>query len=717
MNEFDKNESIYQPTPWFIKNKVSDNNISDDFKQDSDSVTLSKIPTTEYVIREIITTEESFINMLTFLQDKFLFPLSKILSYELSNIISINIDEILVLHKQLYEKLKEAIDGGQGRSIRICLVFDSFKIKFIQIYTYFFQNLNNSLKCIDSISNSKNPFWDKWEKIRSESKHSNKLIKLNELILCPFQRFTKYPILFERLIQKNETKDNLEKNEIFKSTIKNLREILFFLNQCEKDQIEIQKIEYEIINTLNGGICGLDLKAYGRFLKFIEVIYGKGTLIHFRDENKKYLLLFETYLIICNKSDNKYIYIDSFPIDENLIVIDSQQTNKNEYEILFIYLRLRKYQFYYKTDQLEQMKCWSEEIKKLADLSKDKNKSHKFLLTNFSSNLTICSSCNKYLEGIFFQGFKCTYCFKVYHRECLKNTIECELKLKPESVIFRKKETLKNLPGNISSKTDNKSAIAQSTNSSSSRDEKMISNSSIVDESLPEMAKTVITCVNEIENFSDTLVYKAIDKHENLIYNQSCLNFDLNDYIFVTEIVNDQTSRGFKLRFKSYAKEYLNIFKEEGVFLKTHITNFDKSSDLNFYSWYLECERKTAEQILKQIKIENSSIRHIFMVRYNQIKYTITMKFNTGIIKHINIDKELINGINCYTMVIDNQKRYFTSISNLINFFRMNSLKDCTNDLIDTLDSPYREALPLPIYTVKAKVNFEGVYSFILKRT
>ncbi len=105
------------------------------------------------------------------------------------------------------------------------------------------------------------------------------------------------------------------------------------------------------------------------------------------------------------------------------------------------------------------------------------------------------------------------------------------------------------------------------------------------------------------------------------------------------------------------------------------------------------------------------------MVRYNQIKYTITMKFNTGIIKHINIDKELINGINCYTMVIDNQKRYFTSISNLINFFRMNSLKDCTNDLIDTLDSPYREALPLPIYTVKAKVNFEGVYSFILKRT
>ena len=216
MNEFDKNESIYQPTPWFIKNKVSDNNISDDFKQDSDSVTLSKIPTTEYVIREIITTEESFINMLTFLQDKFLFPLSKILSYELSNIISINIDEILVLHKQLYEKLKEAIDGGQGRSIRICLVFDSFKIKFIQIYTYFFQNLNNSLKCIDSISNSKNPFWDKWEKIRSESKHSNKLIKLNELILCPFQRFTKYPILFERLIQKNETKDNLEKNEIFK---------------------------------------------------------------------------------------------------------------------------------------------------------------------------------------------------------------------------------------------------------------------------------------------------------------------------------------------------------------------------------------------------------------------------------------------------------------------------------------------------------------------
>jgi len=395
---------------------------------------------------------------------------------------------------------------------------------------------------------------------------------------------------------------------------------------------------------------------------------------------------------------------------------------------------------------------WSDEINKIVNINKDKNKSHKFLLTNFNSNLTVCSSCNKYLEGIFFQGFKCTYCSKAYHRECLKYSVECELKSnqklehnrisnsressqklepdrksnlrepsqKPDDVIFRANNKI---PYKTNTRLPINSITSDSHPTKINNKIKDDQQSLLIEElktKLPnspidvEAPKTVIKNVTEVNTLSGTYkeVYKAIEKHE-FTTSQEFLNFEKGDFIFVTGNINDhETSKGFKLRFKSHSKESLNLFKEEGIFLKSRLDNFEKSNDLNFFPWYLECERKAAEQILNRIMIENTSIRHIFLVRYNQGKYTITLKFNNKSIKHISLNTELINEIMYYSMIIDAQKRFFTSILDLINFFRINSLKDCTEGLIDVLDIPFREALPLPIYTTKAKVNFEGIFIF-----
>jgi hypothetical protein len=591
--------------------------------------------------------------------------------YELANEIAINIDEILTLHEQLFKKIKTAIEGGRGRSKRICQVFDSFKIRFIQVYTFYFQNLRKSLKWIDFISNNKNPFWEKYEKINSDCKHGNKSIKLNGIILSPFQRFTKYPILFERLIKKNATTNNqIETNEIINSTIKNLREVLFFLNQCEKDQIDIEKIDDYC------RICSFDSKKYGRLLKFTEMLSGKGPLINFRNDCKKYLFLFQTQIIICNKTNGKYFYIDSLPIDEQFLVFDGQQTCKNEYELSFIRLYQKKYDFFYKVDQINEMQSWSTEITNIIEFNKQiQIQGHKFLLTNFSTNLTECFSCNKYLEGIFFQGYKCKYCLKVYHKDCLNNLNMCELnpieESRPLSYIL-----------SISA-------------------EQVSSRKSFI-------------FVDEVDGLPNEYiqVFKALIKHENLINDGKCLNFNENDFIFITEDLDNLKSKGFKLVFNSHAKETLQTFKHEGIFYKSHISHFDKSADLKFYSWYLECEKLDAHEILKKINIGNNS--NIFMVRYDKHSnnYRITVKFNNNVIKHIKIDMKSIYGTIYYTLNIDIKNRAFTSVPDLINFFRKESLNDCTNGQVDdALCIPYREALPVPIYIAEAKADFEGKYN------
>ena len=116
-----------------------------------------------------------------------------------------------------------------------------------------------------------------------------------------------------------------------------------------------------------------------------------------------------------------------------------------------------------------------------------------------------------------------------------------------------------------------------------------------------------------------------------------------------------------------------------------------------------------AHEILKKINIGNNS--NIFMVRYDKHtnNYRITVKFNNCVIKHIKIDKKSIGGTNYYTLNIDIKNRPFTSVPDLINFFRKESLNDCTNGQVDdVLCIPYREALPIPIYIAEAKADFKG---------
>lgn len=83
----------------------------------------------DFVMREILNTEENFVAGLNTLMQDFLIPLSRVLKEPDRKIICINLDRLIELHTRLRNALTQACKGGQGRTQRICLVFESFKVK------------------------------------------------------------------------------------------------------------------------------------------------------------------------------------------------------------------------------------------------------------------------------------------------------------------------------------------------------------------------------------------------------------------------------------------------------------------------------------------------------------------------------------------------------------------------------------------------------------
>lgn len=108
----------------------------------------------DFVVREILHTEENFVNGVEDLWNDFLKPLSEILNDEDRKCICINIKELIQLHKRLYGDLFQACKGGAGRTQRICQVFESVKLEFMKEYAEYFLCIDRSLAKCDSLTNS-----------------------------------------------------------------------------------------------------------------------------------------------------------------------------------------------------------------------------------------------------------------------------------------------------------------------------------------------------------------------------------------------------------------------------------------------------------------------------------------------------------------------------------------------------------------------------------
>jgi len=311
------------------------------------------------------------------------------------------------------------------------------------------------------------------------------------------------------------------------------------------------------------------------------------------------LLLFEKELIICQKIKNKHVYVDSLPVDENLLVMNGCSLNQNEFQLSCIHSGLKK-QYHFNFSVRIHMEIWKKQFEVAILNQTNSNKNHKFDFTDFGKIQVECHVCNKLLKGIFFQGFKCNFCFLVAHKQCLEKSAEC-------------KKLEKSRP-NSNLDTRNLSIISE----------------------------------NRVSSLSQLAQHLAP----------------------------------------------LSPLKRQ----------------LKDYPWYLECNRKTCLQIFNQIPAENS---HLFMIRYDTIKYTISIKSkNSQDVKHLIIleeydlkdfeydesgqfftssnapteippKEELVKSIQSRSSIADSnvfftidKSKYFCTIVDLVKYYSNNSLNE-----------------------------------------
>lgn len=208
----------------------------------------------DYVVKEIVDTEKNFLDGLYTLMNDFLRPLSTVLKSDDYKTICVNIDELIRVHESLFNELVEAIKGKQGRSERICKVFETYKVRLMTEYAVYFSNIDKSIaKCdsmaqvsLNSASNEsekyKAKYRDKLKECKDKSKRGN--FNVTDLLRLPYQRVLKYHLLFKEFHKQIGVEHS--SREVIKQTADSMHELGNYLNEVQRDKENLSKIDQVI---------------------------------------------------------------------------------------------------------------------------------------------------------------------------------------------------------------------------------------------------------------------------------------------------------------------------------------------------------------------------------------------------------------------------------------------------------------------------------------
>ncbi|RMZ96826.1 guanine nucleotide exchange factor VAV2 isoform X6 [Brachionus plicatilis] len=578
-------------------------------------------------------------------------------------------------------------------------------------------------------------FRSKLEECSSKSKFGK--YKLTDLMGLPYQRVLKYHLLFSELLKQTDV-DHRAK-DVIKKTKDSMCELGNYLNECQRDKENLSKIEFLIkfllINnnsseTARSSLYSTSfnlnlLKDYGHYIKDDKF------RIKSIDSGERYartrtFFLFEKALIVCKLKGNYYNYketllINDFSIEDHYQTNLSSQSSSNlphglisnlfnssnlnstanlstsslnlnsssnahslhliNQEHSKIYLIIFK--------NKEHKKEWKECLLKAKEKMRPEGQralKHLFELTNFDRELVTCCVCNKYLLGLFYQGYKCSQCSSIAHKECLtKVTSTCSsfnsLPM-PAPLLPR--------PVSNSGVTITRSL---STNSAKS-------------------------------NYNQTLLAQAIYNYDGRPAppEGSAVSFNQGDLIQVTDDDDDDWWKGVvvaKNKEGYFPRRHVRVMQNHRLSHSLSSGHLSRNLNLEEYPWFSPVDRFMADAILN--RIPNDLSETIFMVRCrNDGGYAISIK-HKGIVDHIKINiNELSNSSLAYPLIINDsaededfthvyfidQQHNFNSIVSLVKYFSAHLLKDNFPQLDSTLGIPFKKALPPYISVAVAKHDY-----------
>ncbi|XP_072176328.1 guanine nucleotide exchange factor VAV2-like [Diadema setosum] len=390
-----------------------------------------KVDKREFCRREIVETEQKYVEALHMLCEQFIKPLRQVLNRQDIDTIFLNIEELHRRHRAFFKDLQDAF---QRPSPTMAQAFKKHKKNFL-VYGYYCSMMLHAQNHIEKVSANQAVRMkiEECQRIANDNK-----FRLRDLLSVPMQRILKYHLLLKELV-KHTDKKHRERKELDEA-LDEMQDLSLYVNEVKRD--------YEIMQTneaIQGSLVnykGVNLNEYGRNQKDgeLKIRLSGGNK---RQMNARYCFLFDKVMLICKsgrlnveklwgQESHEYqttIDLAQYKVEDNLpsgrsgrwnwcfhLTPKEPSNNRGSVEV------------YCKTEEM--MLRWVEGIRLAQENIQPRNsKGHKVEYTSFKTEDPSCDSCHKLLRGCFFQGYKCTACGISVHKECLtsNHTPSCHM--------------------------------------------------------------------------------------------------------------------------------------------------------------------------------------------------------------------------------------------------------------------------------------------------
>uniref|UniRef100_A0AC35TP81 Protein vav n=1 Tax=Rhabditophanes sp. KR3021 TaxID=114890 RepID=A0AC35TP81_9BILA len=477
VNDFAQNEEIYDSRIGMMSNrakemdKIRDDKIYDSLvnhnfpviyesSMDKYSMFVPKFPI-EHALKELFDTEQRYnITVLQGIVNNYYTPMKKDLSEEDHRLIFLNIIEIQRLHQQLLPALKKlvlyqlGIEKPKEAAISVDAIFEQFREKFTP-YGKYCANLNNArdrfLKLQTGSSELRKRLRE-YDRLMNEGKFG-----LLDYIIIPFQRILKYSLLLEQILKQIPISDHTLRSS-YERAVEMMNDISNYINEHMRDNEFKEGIE-----TIRQSILDMELPGKTTLLDFgRRHIDGEIKVADYKDGLKlknRYVFIFDKLMIVCKaQRNNTFVYKTCYLLS-NYQITDELETNTLMNTLSRTFTSTTMGSFYLidnslhnktlsKTGSLDgttscesalantiQLSCknlnqkrmWMEKIKlaqETVNPTKAKQNGHRVDYQTFEQ-ATSCSFCNKFLHGMYYQGYYCHNCCQNFHKHCLENTRKC----------------------------------------------------------------------------------------------------------------------------------------------------------------------------------------------------------------------------------------------------------------------------------------------------
>ncbi|KAL5972254.1 Guanine nucleotide exchange factor VAV2 [Taenia solium] len=374
-----------------------------------------------FCIKEIVSTEKNYVDVLKMLIEKYKWPLSKCLSSQELEEIFKYIEELHCIHRELLSNLSLAVSTTLA-VLTLGEVFIKIRDRLL-IYGGYCGHVQKAQTLVLEITKNDVEKRNRIQECQAQSDNYSKF-HLTELLTVPMQRVLKYHLLLEQLCRLTDG-DHPEKPELL-TALDGMRELAQTINEVKRDLDTISAID-QIQARVISVKCARErahfdrvvsmsppdkkLSSYGR-----RHIDGELRVLNHLDSKSKirYVFLFDKILLLCKSKGDNYTFMAAYHIvngSPQALGLPSKKGGKFPYEFTIPLAGERdedvQLTFFAKSEEFRN--AWIKATE--TALSNQfppgaKDNGYQFEMATFKQT-TYCCMCKKLLQGVFYQGYQC----------------------------------------------------------------------------------------------------------------------------------------------------------------------------------------------------------------------------------------------------------------------------------------------------------------------